>query len=86
MNLKFDDRMKFFSAVLVFGFIVALNQAAPAEERQFESIGQTFSTIAAIPSNLASAIFTPPVLPSFAALRTMMSSFFNFLPNLITDL
>jgi hypothetical protein len=80
--------MNFYAAVLVFGLIVALSQAAPAveQERQFETIGNTFSTIAAIPSNIASALFTPPVIPSFAALRTMMSSFFNFLPNLITDL
>ncbi|KZS21214.1 Uncharacterized protein APZ42_011906 [Daphnia magna] len=79
--------MKFYATVLVLGLILALNQAAPVspEERQFDSIGQTFSTIAGIPASLAS-LFTPPVLPSFSALRTMMSSFFNFLPNLITDL
>jgi hypothetical protein len=80
--------MNFYFAVLVLGLIVALSQAAPLEEheRQFDTIGQTISTIAAIPSNLASSLFTPPVIPSFSALRTMMSSFFNFLPNLITDL
>ena len=80
--------MKLYTAMLVFGLVAALSYAAPITldldptSRQVlpAGIGQLFS----LPS-LSSLISPSFTIPGFSTLRNMMSSFFNFLPNLITD-